>query len=227
MPSVAVITATTGRSTLQQTIDSVAAQTMPCQHYIIVDGNDDVMFSQEYKGEVVYLPRKTGGNGMMNGAICAMAAYIATEDYICFCDDDNWLEPDHVQSLVEALEAKNAAYAYSLRKLINPDGTFYDYDNGESLGHFGDLVDVNCYLFRRDIAAGIAPLWYRTDGSLMIGDRYVWAALRQNNTPWAATGRYTLNYRMSARGRDMTGFHFLKNIMAKAKYPDGYPWVAA
>lgn len=163
---------------------------------------------------------------MMNGAILAMSAYIATEDYLCFCDDDNWYEPDHVQSLVEALESKNAAYAYSLRKLVHPDGSFYDYDNGESLGHFGDLVDANCLLMRRDLATGIAPLWYNTNGQMNVSDRFVWAALKQNNVPWAASGRYTVNYRMSARGQDMKPFFFYRNILSRAKYPDAYPWAA-
>lgn len=224
MSTVAVITATTGRDTLRQTIESVAAQTYPCNHYVIVDGNDDVQFTDAYKGEVVYLPRRTGGNGMMNGAILAMAAYLATEDYLCFCDDDNWFASDHVESLVKALEEKNAAYAYSLRKLCNPDGGFWANDDGEAIGHHGDLVDANCYLFRRDLAVGIAPLWYRTEGPMCVGDRYAWAALKQNNVPWAATGRYTLNYRISARGQDMKPFFFMKNAIARSKYPDGFPW---
>lgn len=224
MKSVAVITATTGRKTLAQAIDSVAAQTYPCKHYVIVDGNDDVQFSWDFKGEVVYLPNKTGLNGVMNGAIIAMSAYIATEDYICFLDDDNWFERDHVASLVSALEEKNAAYAYSLRNLVNPDGTPYDLDIGESTGHYGDLVDVNCYLMRRDLAAGIAPLWYHTTGDLMVGDRYVWAALRQNNTPWAATWRHTVNYRISARGEDLRPFFFMKNIQAMARHGGQLPW---
>jgi glycosyltransferase involved in cell wall biosynthesis len=221
--SVAVFTSTRGRPTLPQTIESVRRQTMPCQHYIVFNGCSP---QEEMPDEahILCLPNDTGANGIMNGAVCAMAAFIATEDYICFCDDDNWFEPNHVETLVRALREKNAGYAYCLRNLVHPNGEFYARDDGESLGHYGDLVDVNCYLLRRDLAAGIAPLWARTDGQTMIGDRYVWAALRQANTPWASTGRYTLNYRMSARGVDMKPFFFLRNIQAKARFPEGFPW---
>lgn len=225
MKSVAVVTATVGRPSLEQAIDSVRAQTHPCQHYLIFDGCSPKEQTPD-EAHVLCLPNKTGGNGMMNGAILAMAAYVATEDYLCFLDDDNWFDREHVESLVDACETKQAAYAYSLRKLINPDGTFWDCDDGEAIGHHGDLVDANCYLFRRDLAVGLAPLWYKTTGEMNISDRFVWQALKQNNVPYAATGRYTVNYRMSARGTDMKPFFFMRNILARAKFPDAFPWAA-
>lgn len=228
MKSVAVVTATIGRPTLEQAIESVEAQTYPCNHYVVVDGNDDVEFTAAYKGEVVYLPRKTGSGKMMNGCILAMAAYLCTEDYLCFLDDDNWMEPNHVESLVAAMEKAKAAYAYCLRNLVNPDGSFFARDDGESTGHLGaGFVDANCYLFRRDLATGIAPLWVQTNETMNISDRHVWATFQQHKTPWAATGLYTLNYRISARGQDMKPFFFLHNILARSKHPDGFPWAAS
>ena len=230
MKSVAVVTATIGRPSLQQALDSVSTQTMACNHYVVFDGVPlgtlDKSIKFPAKAEAVWLPKRTGLNGMMNGAVLAMAAYLCTEDYLCFLDDDNWLEPDHIESLVNACETKQAAYAYSLRKLVNPDSSFWANDDGESIGHHGDFIDANCYLFRRDLAVGIAPLWYKTTGEMNISDRFVWAALKQNNIAWAATGRYTVNYRMSARGTDMKPFFFMRNILAKSKFPDAFPWAA-
>jgi len=225
-PTVAVVTATTNRATLKQAMESVDEQTYPCTHYVIIDGvrgNDTMSYDDPPNRHILRLPKATGKNGIMNGAICAMAPYICTEDYICYLDDDNWFEPNHVESLMDVIG--NNAYAYSLRNLIWPTNKFYARDDGESLGHYGDLVDVNCYMFKREVCAGIAPLWYKTTGDLMIGDRYVWEALRQNNTPWAASGKYTVNYRISAN-KDMRGFFFLKNIQKRAQYPDGFPWRA-
>lgn len=224
--SVAVVTATTGRASLQQTVDSVAAQTYPCTHYVVIDGPQSIdweMPDGEY--EAIWLPKPTGRNGIMNGAICAAAAFLTTEDLICFVDDDNWIEADHVRSLVEAI-GDDKAYAYCLRKLVEQDGTFFAFDDGESLGHHGDMVDVNCYMLRRDVCAGIAPLWYRTTGSLMVGDRFVWNALLQHNSPYGTTGKYTVNYRMGAHQANR-GFFFLKNIIKRSQYPDGFPWRAA
>lgn len=225
-PTVAVVTATTNRATLKQAVESVASQTYPCTHYIIVDGlkgGTVTNYKDNPNTHLVRLPNPTGKNGIMNGAVCAMAPFICTEDYICYLDDDNWYDPDHVETLVEALQDK--AYAYSLRKLMLPTGKFFANDDGESLGHYGDLVDVNCYMFKREVCAGIAPLWYKTNGELMVGDRWVWATLQQNNVPFGVTGKYSVNYRISARN-DMRGFFFLKNIQKRAQFPDGFPWRA-
>lgn len=223
MKSVAVVTATTGRKELVQAIKSVQAQTYPCQHYIFYDGVP-VNVAVPYGVHVIQLPVKTGANGIMNGGVCAAAAYLVQEDYLCFLDDDNWMEPNHVESLMAVMG--NNHYAYCLRNLINPDGTFFARDDGEAIGHFGDLVDVNCYMMARGLAAGIAPLWYRTTGAMMIGDRFVWDLLKQNNTPYAASGKYTINYRISAHGQNMKGYFFLKNIQKRGQYPDGFPWAA-
>lgn len=225
MKSVAVITATTGRDTLAQAIESVAAQTYGnVHHYVFFDGVPVQTFPHEPENyHAIPIPKPTGGNGMLNGGIIAASAYLTTEDLICFLDDDNWYDPDHIESMVEAMGDHN--YAFSLRKLINPDGSFYVNDDGESIGHYGDLVDVNCYMFKRDICAGIAPLWYKTniEKTMMVGDRYVWDLLKSQNVPFGATGRYTVNYRMGAHW-NTRGYFFLRNIQKRAQYPDGFPW---
>lgn len=223
MKTVAVVTSTTGRETLLKTIESVQQQTYPCQHYIFYDG---VPINMEFPKNihVTQLPVKTGGGAIMNGAICAASIFLTTEDYLCFVDDDNWFEPNHVESLMSIM--RNNEYAYSLRRLINQDGTFWMNDDGEATGHHGDLVDVNCFLMTRHLAKQVAPLWYNTNGEVMIGDRHVWAALLQNNVPYAASGKYTVNYRMASRWNTKP-FFFLKNIQKRAQFPDGFPWSEA
>lgn len=222
MPSIAVVTATTGRDSLKQTIESVRAQTVPCTHYVFWDGIP-VPFNIDYGWQIdsIALPYKTGGNGMMNGGIIAASAYLVTEDLICWLDDDNWFEPDHVETLLAAKEDK--PYAYSLRKLVEPDGTLFDYDDFESLGIHSGFIDLNCYLMDRGLAAQIAPLWYRTTGELMVGDRFVYEALRQNNLPFGETGKYTVNYRLNPK-RDLRPWFFDGNIKNRAKYSGDLPW---
>ena len=228
-PSVAVVTASTGnRASLQQTLDSVAAQTFPCQHYVVFDGplsgdeKTDVRLPREV--ETIFLPKRTGGNGMMNGCILGAAPFMVTEDYICYLDDDNWFEPDHVESLMTASGDK--AYAYCLRKLVEPDGTFFMNDDGEALGHHGDLVDMNCFFFKREVARGVAPLFAMTTGAINICDRYIWKALLDNNTPYATTGKYTVNYRMGGQCNVQRGYFFMRNIIKRSQFPDGFPWAA-
>ena len=222
MKTVAVVTATTGRKELQQAIDSIARQSYPCKHYIFFDGvtpSPDLGYS--FDTRIIELPVKTGGNGLMNAGICAASAYLVQEDMICWLDDDNWFEEEHIEELVKA-KGENAA-AHSLRNLVNPDGSFWAQDNCESIGLHGELVDVNCYLMDRKLAAGIAPLWYQTTGELMIGDRYIFNYLKQQNMIFAASGLYTVNYRLNPN-RDLRPFFFQGNIQARAKHPDGYPW---
>lgn len=222
MSTIAVVTATTGRESLLRTIESVRAQTHKCHHYLFVDGPDCHLPYIENDISIIQLPVKTGANAMANGGICAAAAFLTTEDYICFVDDDNWIEQDHIESLVSAIG--DSGYAYCLRKLWLPDGTFYGNDDGEALGHHGDMVDVNCYFIKRLLCCEIAPLWYKTNGCLMVGDRYVWNALTQFNVPYARTGKYTVNYTMRL---DMKGYFFLKNIQKRALYGERKPWAAA
>ena len=222
MKTVAVVTATTGRAELQQAIDSIARQSYPCKHYIFFDGvtpSPDLGYS--FDTRIIELPVKTGGNGLMNAGICAASAYLVQEDMICWLDDDNWFEEEHIEELVKA-KGENAV-AHSLRNLVNPDGSFWAQDNFESIGTYGELVDVNCYLMDRKLATGIAPLWYQTTGELMIGDRYIFNYLKQQNMIHAASGLYTVNYRLNPN-RDLRPFFFQGNIQTRAKYPDGYPW---
>ena len=225
MKTVAVITATTGRASLQQAIDSVAAQTHPCQHYIFVDGQGSPSSVVGENITLIQLPKPTGLNGVMNGAICAAGAYIATEDYVTYLDDDNWFEPNHIESMVSAIG--DNAYAYSLRKLIEPDGTFWANDDGESIGHFGEMVDANCLMLQRNLAQGIAPLCMTsTPEGGSTWDRVVWNSLQQHKIKWAATGQYTVNYRMNSRQK-LKGWFFLRNIQTRAQFPDGFPWATA
>ncbi len=222
MKTVAVVTATTGRESILQAIASVQEQTYTCQHYVFVDGPCDVPEEVFDYTNTVVLPKPTGKNGIMNGGIVAASAYLVEEDYICWLDDDNWFEPEHVETLMEAIKYKQ--YAYSLRKLMNPDGTFWDYDDCESLGVRSELIDVNCYLMERKLACGFAPLWYHTTGTLMIGDRYMLQGLKQHNIPYGETGKYTVNYRLNPQ-RDLRSFFFQGNIQNRSSFPDGLPWV--
>jgi len=219
MKTVAVVTATTGRKELADTIASVKAQTYPCKHYIFFDG---VWADADLEGtHVCKLPVQTGLNGMMNGGIVAASAFLVQEDMICWLDDDNWFEPNHIESLVEA--KGDRPYAHSLRALRNVDGSFFANDDFESLGVHSGFIDLNCYLMDRNIAVQIAPLWYKTTGDLMVGDRFVYQALKENNLDHACTGLYSLNYRLNAK-RDLRAWFFENNIKARAQFPDGLPW---
>jgi GT2 family glycosyltransferase len=224
MPSVAVVTATTGRDSLVECVESVFNQTVPCKHYVFADGRETIFESKANMlnlQNLCMLPVKTGGNGMMNGGIVAASAFLVQEDYICWLDDDNWIEPDHIENLLKAVEGKG--YAYTLRKLVEDSGDFFDYDDFESLGQYSGFIDLNCYMMNRQLAVQIAPQWYKTTGELMVGDRFVYEALKQNNIPYGETGKYTVNYRLNPK-RDLRSWFFKGNIENRAKYSGELPW---
>lgn len=137
--TVAVITATIGRTSLHRTIQSVQTQTYPCKHYIFVDGEQYHQAVKEIVKDypnviVIYLPMNTGAGGMYNSYINAVAPFLVQEEIICYLDDDNWIDKHHVEYLVQDMVQYHTDYAYSLRYYVDDKGQMICEDNSESLG---------------------------------------------------------------------------------------------
>ena len=106
------------------------------------------------------LPYPTGKQRWNGHRIYAAFSLLCNSEFVCFLDDDNWFEPDHLASLVAGIRADHAAWGFSLRRVFDADGNFVAPDNCESLGNlhpvFGNdsdrLIDTNCYLLRREVA---------------------------------------------------------------------------
>ncbi|AHG86749.1 glycosyltransferase [Bibersteinia trehalosi USDA-ARS-USMARC-190] len=187
--SVAVITSTIGRAELERAIQSVQNQTYPAKHYIFVDGDKYHDKAREILVKypeviVTYLPMNTGAGGWTNSAINAIAPYLIKEDIFCYLDDDNWYEPNHIESCVNTLIETGAPYVYALRNLYTQKNEFICQDIVESIGFYRNLVqypitvpinetvnadysknksfhiDTNCYAMLRDVALQVAPSWY-------------------------------------------------------------------
>ena len=113
--------------------------------------------------------------------VFAAAPYIIDEDVIFYLDDDNFYDPDHVQSLVGFIEQFELGWAYSLRKIVDNHGNFICDDNCESLGcypnsHNQYLVDNSCYVVRTSVARKHSAAWYVP----VISDRNFQAALMRD-----------------------------------------------
>ena len=70
--------------------------------------------------------------------------------------------------MMETLTTHGLQWVYALRKIIDGDGRIIGRDDCQSLGRWATyndsaahLIDVNCYLIRRDIALTLSPVWYR------------------------------------------------------------------
>ncbi|WP_443091774.1 glycosyltransferase family 2 protein [Basfia succiniciproducens] len=148
--TVAVVTSTIGRESLERAIRSVHTQTYPCRHYVFVDGeqfhSSAKAILDKYPHVIaLYLPMNTGANGWFNSYINAAAPFLVKEDILCFLDDDNTYRPNHIQTIVDCFNAEsNLDFAYSLRNFVRPDGAFVVRDDYQSLGRYVHKLVSGC-----------------------------------------------------------------------------------
>jgi glycosyltransferase involved in cell wall biosynthesis len=234
-PLVTIITPTTGTKHLEQCVDSVANQSYKnIQHLIVVDGKEHRKKAEQQihsDADVLVLPYNTGHDQYNGHRIYGASTFLAKGAYYIFLDEDNWLEPNHVESLVNSID--NNGWAYTLRKIVDTEGNYICNDDCESLGNWQSIlndyfVDVNCYMVRKDIALNFAPGWYRRARHPQEQpevDRLLSGWLRQNNFKANCTGDYTVNYRVASRADSVTGEFFLKgNEYMKQRLNGEFPW---
>jgi glycosyltransferase involved in cell wall biosynthesis len=132
---VSIITSTIGRPGLRRCIESVMRQSYPhIQHFIAVDGpahhEKARSIVKDYEGvDVLYLPYATKQWGTR---IHAALPHLSKGDFLEFLDDDNHLEPEHVETMLRTIG--DGPWAYSLRN-VTMDGMFVGRDQCESLGY--------------------------------------------------------------------------------------------
>ena len=214
--SVAVVTSTRGRPTITKAIQSVKDQTRKATHYVFIHGaeySDKTIPHLADDTVAVHLPRANGGGGYGMAPVFALAPFAITEDVICYLDDDNWYEPDHIESLVEMIEKHDLGWAYSYRKIVDNEGSFICEDNCESLGMQLNsdnqyLVDNSCYAVRTNVARRHSHAWYVP----VISDRSFQHELMRAGLSVGTTGKHSVNYRLSKDGTGgMTAEKFINN----------------
>ena len=244
---VSIITPTTGNPYLAECIASVRAQTYSnIEHIVVVDGKqrwenaDEILLAAEFPNvvneHVCVLPYPTGTNRYNGHRVYGAATYFADGDYHLWLDDDNILEPNHIESLVKLVQEKNLDWAYSLRKIIDKDGNVLCLDDCESLGMWASIlhpqdffVDVNCYFVKKEHAVSITPVWYRKfrePGQMEI-DRAIAAVLMHpnNKLKFDCTRDYTVKYRVGNTGLSVQAEFFLRGNEAMLQRHNGVlPW---
>jgi len=242
--SVTVITPTTGMDTLAQAIKSVSTQN--AEHIIVVDG---VQYAEKAVKivtdnahpnlRIMIVPENTGNpprhfnleyNGRFYGhRVYAAMANLINTDYTMFLDEDNWYEPDHINSMVRLIENNNLEWAYSLRNVVDAQGKFICQDNCDSLGVYPNykhipFVDMNCYCFRTEVLLKIVDTFqvpsYNCDRALF--KKAVAASFDYDK--FGGTGRYTVSYRVTKEGQ---ADWFIKgNEHMQQLYNGNFPWRA-
>jgi glycosyltransferase involved in cell wall biosynthesis len=236
-PKVTVITPTTGSSQVYDAAKSVNKQTYSnVEHIVVIDKpekSDSVFKSlREFKSIIVNVPYNTGHSGYNGHRIYGAFSYLVDGDFICFLDEDNWFEENHIETLVNTIKA-GSKWAYSLRKIVSQEGDYICNDDCESLGRWKSIlndnfVDVNCFMIPKQAAVAFSPYWYRRARHPQEQpevDRILSAFMMQNMVEFNTNGLYTVNYRVASRSDSVQKEFFLQgNQMMNHKMNGEYPW---
>jgi GT2 family glycosyltransferase len=225
---VMVITPTTGKDTIKKAVISVSKQTIPTEHLLVFDGKEaEEKMSGWYLLDnvtTITLPENVGGDGWYGHRVYAAMPLMVNADYILFLDEDNWFEPNHVETMINKIKSKDLMWAYSLRKIYDERGQYVCDDDCEALGrypafydHLLNFVDTNCYCFKRDYLVDVAHKFYGQWGA----DRPFYRAAASALPAFGCTGEATVNYRAPERLHQM--FRDGNAAMKKA-YGEELPW---
>ena len=130
---------------LDKCIQSIVDQTHPDLEIILVDDGSpdtcpkmcDDWAAKDSRIQVVH--KENGGLSDARNAGLA----VATGEYISFIDSDDWIEPDFLQTLLDALQGKDADIADCATRLVDEDGnslSIRGVGQDETLGTIDALV---------------------------------------------------------------------------------------
>lgn len=251
--SVCVVTATTGKPTLRRAIESVLNQThKDVRCLVVVDGSDfygeagEVLYGPDgtdvdwmgHRVDVLILPQNTGANGYVCHRIYAAMPFLVNQDFVCYLDDDNWLEPEHIENCVEACKSGPLDWCFTMRNIWH-EGKFLCVDECESVGLWptwhdprAHHIDTNCYFFRREVACGLPMFWNRPQ---MVGnqimespDTTICNVLRNEEAKYAMIAKPTVNYTLGSRDISPKPEFFLRgNVEFRKRYDERLPWESA
>lgn len=229
---VAIVTPTIGSEYLTDCLKSVQAQTYDnITHYIFVDGEqhhiDVQMESLKFPKVKTVILEENVGKGWYGHRVYAACSFLVNADVICYLDEDNWFDADHVEKLVEVIKRGND-WAYSLRKIVDKNGNFICNDNCESLGkwpvYFDEKVfhiDTSSFAVKRDVAVRVGHSWYGQWGA----DRQFFQTLSKHFKKFGCTNETTLNYRLDGNENSVKEQFFIEgNKVNSEKYGGKFPW---
>jgi glycosyltransferase involved in cell wall biosynthesis len=154
---------------LAKALASVLGQTWPRLEAIVVnDGGDDVeavVSRLDQGGRATYV---RVGTTRERAAARNAGLRVARGEYVAYLDDDDWFEPDHVETLVAALEQSGRAVAYSDAQRVSErleNGAYvetgrdvpysFDFDADQLL--VGNHIPILCVMHRRDCLDAVGP----------------------------------------------------------------------
>ena len=234
---VAIVTPTIGTKHLDQCLQSVQKQTYEnLTHYVFLDGIEHhekihpLLDKNSGKRKIKTISLEDNvGKGWCGHRVYAACSFLVNADVICYLDEDNWFEENHVETLLKELEKGND-WSFSLRKIVSKDGEFVCEDNCESLGLWPAFnqenlyhVDTSCFAVRKDVAVKIGHSWY-DEKNKMSADRTFFHCLKHYFQKYSCTKDYTLNYRLGGDQGVSQKFFEIGNEIYSKKYNSNFPW---
>lgn len=177
---------------LARCIESVRLQSVPADHFVVADGHPQDWISQAGVRHV-RLDQAHGDYGGTPRGIGAMLAVSEGYDAIALLDADNWFDPDHLERCLAAADAVPDGicdYVIARLRIVRPDKSVMNL-RAEAID---DHVDTSCFVFLRG-AFHALPIWaLMPREASIVGDRYLYGALREMNLTSAVVETVTVNY---------------------------------
>lgn len=236
MKTATIVITTIGDPALAQAIEAALSQDHPnTKVWVVINGKEYehrvtpilAMFKDERLSSWT-VPENIGYDMLFGCRLLAASCYLVDTDYLLFLNNDDWMDSDHVSSLIKSIEHNGWDWGYSLRKIIDKDGSFLFNDDCESLGKWSAFnragthhVDLSCFCLKTTIAPSVAhSLYFR-----QYHDRTLLTCLMQSYPNFGTSGLYTLNYRLGGNPASVTREFFeVGNQVMAAEYPHGFPW---
>ena len=233
---VAVVTPTIGSPDLKKCLISIQEQTYEdLIHYVFLDGKEhyDKIHPALYEAagkrtiKTVELEDNVG-KGWYGHRVYAACSFLVNADIVVYLDQDNWVDPEHVESLVKLIQEKNLSWAYSLRKIYDKDENFICEDNCESLGKWSTWfnkdvhhIDTSSFAVKLDVATKVGHSWYGKWGA----DRVFFHTIAKYFPNFDCTKKHTLCYKLGGNEGSVTKEFFLEgNARMNQQYNNNLPW---
>jgi Glycosyl transferase family 2 len=176
---------------LRRCMDSVRAQTVPTEHFLVADGYPQDWIDAEPVRHL-RLDRAHGDYGNTPRGIAALLATAEGYPAIMMLDADNWLEPEHVQFCLRvAADSPGTDFVVAKRNFRRPDGSIMPIEEQATT----NFIDTNCFAFFPGSYQAL-PVWALMPKEMSpVGDRVFSVSLRQRGLSGVAiTNRATVNY---------------------------------
>ena len=154
-PLVSVIIRTVNRPELAEALQSVASQTYQPVEVILVDALGKGLRAPSGKAgyPVIHVVSRGQPLGRSRAANAGLARGMG--QYLMFLDDDDWIAPEHIAGLMNALAGDQALAAYCNVATVNRDGTttgqVFDHDFDPVLLRRDNYIPIHAVLFHRSL----------------------------------------------------------------------------